>query len=159
MGAPNGLLSAGAASEGGGGTLLPPPFILERIIPGSSPRQRYNHFIIRILETGELTAETQQHIAHSTVTMLGNNDFSHTMQVVSFFILKYLIIFGAMDKAHHIGILLDGPGFTQVTQLRTLSVNTFTALHTTIQLTQAIIGMFSSFAKPFNEREIVLTSS
>ena len=37
MGAPNGLLSAGAASEGGGGTLLPPPFILERIIPGSSP--------------------------------------------------------------------------------------------------------------------------
>ena len=66
--------------------------------------------------------------------MLGNNDFSHTMQVVSFFILKYLIIFGAMDKAHHIGILLDGPGFTQVTQLRTLSVNTFTALHTTIQL-------------------------
>jgi len=41
-----------------------------------------------------------------------------------------------MDKAHHIGILLDGPGFTQVTQLRTLSVNTFTALHTTIQLTQ-----------------------
>jgi len=41
-----------------------------------------------------------------------------------------------MNETYHIGILLNGSRFTQVTQLRTFTFFTFTALHTTIQLRQ-----------------------
>lgn len=122
-------------------------------------RHRYNHIVVRILETGILGPEAQQHIAHRTVTVLGYDDFGHPVQVVSFLVGINLVIFRTVDEAHHIGILLDGSRFTQVTQLRTFPVDTFTALHTTVQLAQRTIGIFSSLASPFNEREMVLTSS
>ena len=63
-------------------------------------RRRNNHIVFRILEAGVLADKAQAHIAHGTVTVLGDDDLRHTMKIVSFFILKYLIIFGAMDKGN-----------------------------------------------------------
>ena len=99
---------------------------------------RHGHIgvFFRILETGVFPTELQQHVAHGTVTVLGDDDFRHTVQVVPLFVLVNLVIFGAMDKTNHIGILLDGSGFTQVAQLRTLAVDTLTVLHPTVQLAQ-----------------------
>ncbi len=43
------------------------------------------------------------------IPLLANNDFSHTL-VGTFFIVDFV----AVDKDDHIGILLNGTGFTQV---------------------------------------------
>ena len=77
-------------------------------------RQWYNHFIFRILESCKFAAESQKHVAHGTVTVLCNNDFGHTVEVVTLFVGIYLVVFWAVDEANHIGILLDGSGFTEV---------------------------------------------
>ena len=68
--------------------------------------------------------------------MLGYHNFRHTAKVVTAIILINLIIFRTVNKAHHIGILLDGTGFTKGAQLRTFTIDTFTTFHTTIQLWQ-----------------------
>ena len=72
--------------------------------------------------------------------MLGDNDFCHTVQVVPFFIRVDFIVFRAVDKAYHIGILLNSSGFTEVTELGAFSVNTLTTFHTTVQLAQCDDG-------------------
>ena len=68
-----------------------------------------------------------------------------------------------MDKAHHIGILLDGSRFTKVTQLRTFTINTFTTFHTTIQLRQCDdrnIQLFrQSFQRTGNGTNLFLTAT
>ena len=86
--------------------------------------------------------------------MLGDNDFCHTVQVVPFFIRVDFIVFRAVDKAYHIGILLNSSGFTEVTELGTFSVNTLTTFHTTVQLAQCDDGGCSVlWLTPFSERE------
>ena len=91
--------------------------------------------ILRILETSELSAEVQQHITGSALTMLGNDNLRHTTKVAAVLILIDMIVLRTMHEKHHIRILLDGTRLTQVTQLRTLSLKTFTGLDTTVQLT------------------------
>jgi len=81
--------------------------------------------------------------------MLGYHNFRHTAQVVTTIILINLIIFRTVNKTHHIGILLDGSGFTKVTQLRAFTVNTFTTLHTTIQLRQGYNGNVQLLCQSF----------
>ena len=80
--------------------------------------------------------------------MLSDNNFGHSTEIVSFIILKYLVIFGAVNETHHIGILLDCTGFTKVTQLRTFSFKPFTTLDTTIQLRQSYNRNIQLFGKP-----------
>ena len=38
-------------------------------------RQRYNHFVFRVLETCKFATESQKYIAHGTITVLCNDDF------------------------------------------------------------------------------------
>ena len=100
---------------------------------------------------------------HGTVTMLGDDNLRHTNQGIAPFVFRYLIIFRTMNEAYHVGVLLNGAGLAQIGQLGTLSLRSLPGLYATVQLRQsncdkAIIGIFSSFAKPFNEREMVLTS-
>ena len=85
----------------------------------------------RVLEACKLATEVQEHITRSTLTVLGDDDLRHAMQVVSLFILIDVIIFRTVNNEYHIGILLDGSGFTEVAQLRSLSFETFTVLHVT----------------------------
>ena len=53
-------------------------------------------------------------IEDGTFTVLGNNNLCHTLKIVSLFILKNMIIFWAVDKYHHISILLNGTRFAKV---------------------------------------------
>ena len=99
-------------------------------------RWRNNHIVFRILESGVLTDKAQTHIPHRTITVLGYNNLCHTTQIAAVGGSINLVIFGTMDESYHIGILLDGSGFTKVTQLRTLAFFSFTVFHTTIQLRQ-----------------------
>ena len=66
------------------------------------------HIVIHIQKSCILTTETQANITHSTITMLGNDDFCNTFRVVAMLILINLIIFGTMDEAHHVSVLLNG---------------------------------------------------
>ena len=68
--------------------------------------------------------------------MLGDNNLRHTMQVATIIILIDMIILRTVYEKHHIGILLDGSWLTQVTQLRTLTFQSLTTFHTTIELWQ-----------------------
>ena len=54
--------------------------------------------ILRILETGELSTEREQHIACSTLTMLGYDNLSHAMKVVSLLVDKDVIILRTMNE-------------------------------------------------------------
>ena len=67
--------------------------------------------------------------------MLGDDDFGQAAQVVALFVLEDLVVFGAMDEAHHIGILFDGTRLAEVGQLGTLSF-ALASLDTTVQLRQ-----------------------
>ena len=69
-----------------------------------------------------LSDKPQTHIPHGTVTVLCYDDFRHTAQVTAIGRSINLVIFGTVDEANHIGILLDGTGFTKVTQLGTLAI-------------------------------------
>ena len=95
--------------------------------------------------------------------MLGDDNLRHTTQVITTIILINLIVFRTVDKAHHIGILLDGSRFTKVTQLRTFTINTFTTFHTTIQLRQCDdrnIQLFrQSFQRTGNGTNLFLTAT
>ena len=64
--------------------------------------------------------------------MLGNNNLSHTVKVVTMFILENTVIFGTMNKTNHISILLDSTRLSEVTQHRTFSFVSFTAFQTTV---------------------------
>ncbi len=85
----------------------------------------------RILEAGKLATEVEEHISGSTLTVLGDDDLRHTMKVVSLFILIDVIILRTMNEEYHIGILLDGSGFTEVAQLWSLSFETLTVFYVT----------------------------
>ena len=113
--------------------------------------------VFRILEAGELTTERQQDVARRTLTVLGNNNLRHAVQVVTLVILIDMVVFRTVHKEHHVGILLDSSRLTEVAQLRALTLQTITALDTTVQLRQGQDG--HSFANPFNEREMTDTSS
>ena len=82
-------------------------------------RRRNNHIVFRILEAGVLADKAQAHIAHGTVTVLGYDNLRHAAQVCAVGGSINLVIFGTVDEAHHIGILLDGSGLAKVAQLRT----------------------------------------
>ena len=103
--------------------------------------------ILRILKARELSAEVQQHITRSTLTVLGNDDLRHSLQVTTILILVDMIILWTMHEEHHIRILLDGSRFTEVTQLRTLTLKTFTGFNTTIQLTEGDDGDIQFLSK------------
>ena len=53
----------------------------------------------------QFTIEPQETINKSTITEFGNNYLRHTAKIVSFIILKYLIISQAMNEYHHIRII------------------------------------------------------
>ena len=114
-----------------------PVQILGAVLDYEIPAAVANHIILGILETGVLSDKPQTHIPHGTVTVLCYDDFRHTAQVTAIGRSINLVIFGTVNEAHHIGILLDGTGFTKVTQLGTLAFLAFTVLHTTVQLRQS----------------------
>ena len=68
-----------------------------------------------------------------------------------------------MDETYHIGILLDGSGFTKVAQLRALALFSFTILHTTVQLRQGddrdIQLLGQSFQRAGNRTHLFLTAA
>ena len=90
--------------------------------------------VLWILETGVLATEGQQHVASSTLTMLGNDNLCHAVQVASIVVLIDVLILRTVYEQHHIGILLDGSRLTQVAQLRSLTLQALTTLDTTVQL-------------------------
>ena len=47
-----------------------------------------------------------------------------------------MIVFGAVDEEHHVGILLDGSRLTQVAELRTLSFESLARLNATVKLAE-----------------------
>ena len=96
-------------------------------------RSRGKVFIFRVLETGILTTKSEQHIAYSTITMLGYDDFSLSAQIATGFVLKDFVVFRSMDKQHHVGILLNGTGLTQVGKLGAF-VAALTIFHATVEL-------------------------
>ena len=59
--------------------------------------------------------------------MLGDDDLRlSTIVREAIFTLQNTIIFWAMQKDHHISILLDGTRLTEIRQLRTLTLYPFT---------------------------------
>ena len=92
--------------------------------------------VLRVLEARKLTTEGQQHITRRTLTVLGNDNLRHAVQVAPVVVLIDMVILRTVYEQHHIGILLDGSRLTQVAQLGTLALQTFTTLDTTIQLRQ-----------------------
>ena len=97
-------------------------------------RSGMHRHLIRVLEPRVLTPKGEQHIACGSLTMLGDDNLCHAMQVVSFLVLIDMVILGTMYKEHHVGILLDGSRFTQIAQLGTLSLQTLTVFHRTVEL-------------------------
>ena len=71
------------------------------------------------------------------------------MKVAAIIILVDMIILWAMDEDDHICILLNGTGFTKVGELGALAFESFTTLHTTIQLTQRQNGNVKFLSKTF----------
>src|SRR5215203_5364907 len=63
---------------------------------------------------------TQLNSFQRTVTVLGDTDVRFTPVIFSHFIGSHIIVFRAVNKAHHVGILFDGTRLTKVTQLRHL---------------------------------------
>ena len=51
----------------------------------------------RVLEACKLATEVQEHITRSTLTVLGDDDLRHAMQVVSLFILIDVIVFRTVN--------------------------------------------------------------
>ena len=96
--------------------------------------------VFRILEPGKLASEREQHVACGTLTVLGNDDLCHAMQVATVIILIDMVVLGTVNEDDHIGILLDGSRLTKVAELGALALETFTTLHTTIQLTECQDG-------------------
>ena len=66
--------------------------------------------------------------------MLGNNYLCEADEGVSALVLGDFVIFGTVDEADHIGILLDGTGFAEVGELRTLALGALTGFDATVQL-------------------------
>ena len=91
-------------------------------------RRRNNHIVFRILEAGVLADKAQAHIAHGTVTVLGYDNLRHTAQVCAVGGRINLVIFGTVDAAHHIGILLNVSGLAKDDQLRLLALLSLPAL-------------------------------
>ena len=67
-----------------------------------------NTRVFRILKSRIFTSKGQQHIARSTLTMLGDDNLRHTMQVAAVIILIDMIIFRTVYEKHHVSILLNG---------------------------------------------------
>ena len=78
----------------------------------------------------------KQHVAGSSLTVLGYDNLRHTVQVSSVLVLIDVIVLGTMHEEHHVGILFDGSRFAQVAQLRAFALKSFARLHSTVQLTQ-----------------------
>ena len=81
--------------------------------------------VLRILKSRKLSTEVEQYIARSAFTVLGNDDLRHAMKVSSVFVLIDMIVFGTVNKKHHVGILLDGSRLAKVAELRSFSLKTF----------------------------------
>ena len=88
--------------------------------------------VLVILKAGILVLELQLYSIGGTITMLGNDELGEVRQVLVVLTLEYLIVLRTVDKAYHIGILLNGTRLTKVGKLGTLALVTLTVLYTTI---------------------------
>ena len=70
--------------------------------------------ILRILKSRVFATEGEQHIAGGSFTVLGDDDLCHATQVVACFILIDMVVLRTVNEDHHIRILLNGSGLTQV---------------------------------------------
>ena len=123
--------------EGISASVIGPPPICGKTAGRTFTGKRIRGVLICVLEACVLAFEAQQDVANRTVTVLGNDDHRHATQIISVFVLKYTIVLGTVDENYHIGVLLDGSGFTQVGKLRTVifrSTGTGAIFHTTVQL-------------------------
>src|ERR1700760_665182 len=67
-----------------------------------------------ILETRELTEETQRHVADGSVALLGNDQIGEPTQVFAIPFVNFL----AENEGDQISILFDGSRIAQIAQLR-----------------------------------------
>ena len=93
---------------------------------------------IPVLESGILAHKSHRHIAHRTTTVLGDDKFSLATNVFALGINSRLgVVFGTVNEANDVGILLNRTRFTKVAQLRTLAVLVIaTRFHITVELRQ-----------------------
>ena len=82
-------------------------------IPNLPTRIRSQCVVFRIFETRELALEIHSYNTRCALTMLGDDDLRlSTIVREAIFTLQNTIIFWAMQKDHHISILLDGTRLT-----------------------------------------------
>ena len=82
--------------------------------------------------------EAHLHVVNLTRTVLGDNEQRQAAYVVALGILPAVeVILGSVDEAYDVGILLDGPRFTEVAQLGSLGIAVCaSAFHRTVELRQ-----------------------
>ena len=75
-----------------------------------------------VLEAGIFAHEVQFDGVGGTAAVFGNDELGDALDIVALGVLAGTgILFGTVDKADDIGILLDGARLTQVAQLRPLA--------------------------------------
>ncbi len=74
--------------------------------------------VVQVRKLCELFDELQFHIPDRTGTLLGDDHLANIRCRTAVFIRGKSIVFRAIEEHDHVRILLDGAGFTQVTQHR-----------------------------------------
>ena len=68
--------------------------------------------IVGVFKPRVLPFKGKKHIARGTFTVFGYDNLRHSVQVVALIVFKYMVVFGAMHKQNHVGILLSFKAFT-----------------------------------------------
>ena len=98
---------------------------------------RQNVVVVWIGKTCIFATEREQYVVGSAFAVLGYDDLCLAVQIVSFFVLKYSVVFRSMHKEHQVGILLNGSRLAQVAQLRAFALYAIALLHRTVQLRES----------------------
>ena len=65
------------------------------------------------------------------------------------FVLQDVVVFGAVDEEHHVGILLNGSRLTQVAQLRALAFKAVAVFYCSVELGKGEHGDVQLLGKTF----------